>query len=137
EGAALFADADVLIYADLARWEIQKRMKRNEAGNFGVNNLDESFALKYKQGYFLDWRVFDRHKLAFFEQIHYFIDANIAGEPKMLAAEIYHKGLDQTVGRPFRVVPFFDPGPWGGQWLKEVADLDRDEINYAWGFDCV
>ncbi|MCF2487407.1 class I mannose-6-phosphate isomerase [Dyadobacter sp. CY347] len=137
EGAALFAEADILIYADLARWEIQKRMKRGQVGNFGVSNLDEGFALKYKQGYFLDWRVFDRHKLAFFDQIDYFIDANIADEPKMLGAEIYRKGLDQTVKRPFRVVPFFDPGPWGGQWLKEVADLDRDEINYAWGFDCV
>ncbi|MCE7070988.1 class I mannose-6-phosphate isomerase [Dyadobacter sp. CY327] len=137
EGAALFADADILIYADLARWEIQKRMKRGQVGNFGVNNLDESFAAKYKQGYFLDWRVFDKHKLAFFDQIDFFMDANIAGQPKMLGAEIYRSGLDQTVGRPFRVVPFFDPGPWGGQWLKEVADLDRDEINYAWGFDCV
>jgi mannose-6-phosphate isomerase class I len=38
---------------------------------------------------------------------------------------------------PFRVVPFFDPGPWGGQWLKEVADLDRSAVNFAWGFDCV
>nr|WP_295922967.1 class I mannose-6-phosphate isomerase [uncultured Dyadobacter sp.] len=137
EGAALFADADLLIYADLARWEIQKRMKRNEAGNFGVNILDESFALKYKQGYFLDWRVFDRHKMSFFAQIDYFIDANILAEPKMVGAETYHRGLNEAVNRPFRVVPFFDPGPWGGQWLKEVVDLDREEVNYAWGFDCV
>ncbi len=137
EGARLFADADVLIYADLARWEIQKRMKRNEVGNFGMGNLDAGFALKYKQGYFLDWRVFDRHKLRFFDQIDFFIDANIAGEPKMIGAELYLKGLDEAVSRPFRVVPFFDPGPWGGQWLKEVIDLDREEVNYAWGFDCV
>ncbi|TLV03916.1 class I mannose-6-phosphate isomerase [Dyadobacter luticola] len=137
EGAALFAKPDILIYADLARWEIQKRMKRNEVGNFGSDNLAESFALKYKQGYFLDWRVFDRHKLSFFDQIDYFLDANIPDAPKMLSASTYQKGLDETVSRPFRVVPFFDPGPWGGQWLKEVVDLDRDEVNYAWGFDCV
>ncbi|MEO6284335.1 MAG: class I mannose-6-phosphate isomerase [Dyadobacter sp.] len=137
EGAALFADADVLIYMDLARWEIQKRMKRNEVGNFGMDNLDESFSLKYKQGYFLDWRLLDRHKLRFFDQIDYFIDANNVGEPKMIGAEMYCKGLDEAVRRPFRVVPFFDPGPWGGQWLKEVVDLDREQVNYAWGFDCV
>jgi mannose-6-phosphate isomerase class I len=137
EGAGLFAEADVLIYSDLARWEIQKRMKRNEVGNFGIDNLDAGFALKYKQGYFLDWRVFDRHKLRFFDQINFFIDANRMGEPKMIGAEMYRKGLDQAVSRPFRVVPFFDPGPWGGQWLKEVVDLDREEVNYAWGFDCV
>lgn len=137
EGAALFADADILIYADLARWEIQKRMKRKEVGNFGLNNLDEAFALKYKQGYFVDWRVLDRHKERLFDLIDYFLDTHLAGEPKMVGAEIYKKGLDKAVNRPFRVVPFFDPGPWGGQWLKEVADLDRDEVNYAWGFDCV
>lgn len=137
EGAALFADPDILIYADLARWEIQKRMKRKEVGNFGMNNLDEAFAPKYKQGYFVDWRVLDRHKERLFGLIDYFVDTHIAGNPKMVGAEIYKNGLDKAVSQPFRVVPFFDPGPWGGQWLKEVADLDRDEVNYAWGFDCV
>ena len=137
EGAALFTEPDVLIYADLARWEIQKRMKRGIVGNFGMDNADDQFALKYKQGYFLDWRVFDRHKLLFFDKIDFFIDACHDDEPKMVNAPLYHKGLDEAVRRPFRVVPFFDPGPWGGQWLKEVADLDRGEVNYAWGFDCV
>lgn len=137
EGAALFTDPDLLLYADLARWEIQKRMKRGIVGNFGMNNTDDQFALKYKQGYFLDWRVFDRHKLLFFDKIDFFIDACKEDEPKMVNAQLYHQGLDKAVRRPFRVVPFFDPGPWGGQWLKEVADLDRGEVNYAWGFDCV
>jgi len=137
EGAALFADADLLVYADLARWEIQKRMKRGVVGNFGMDNAGDQFALKYKQGYFLDWRVFDRHKLLFFDKIDFFIDACQEHEPKMVDAQLYQKGLDEAVRRPFRVVPFFDPGPWGGQWLKEVADLDRGEVNYAWGFDCV
>src|ERR1019366_4471124 len=45
--------------------------------------------------------------------------------------------LRHATGRPFRVVPFFDPGPWGGQWMKEVCDLDRSAVNYAWCFDCV
>ncbi|MDR6804490.1 mannose-6-phosphate isomerase class I [Dyadobacter sp. BE34] len=137
EGAALFADAGLLVYADLARWEIQKRMKRGVVGNFGMDNADDQFALKYKQGYFLDWRVFDRHKLLFFDKIDFFIDACQENEPKMVDAQLYQKGLDEAVRRPFRVVPFFDPGPWGGQWLKKVADLDRGEVNYAWGFDCV
>jgi mannose-6-phosphate isomerase class I len=35
------------------------------------------------------------------------------------------------------VVPFFDPGPWGGQWMKEVCNLDRSVENFAWCFDCV
>ncbi len=43
----------------------------------------------------------------------------------------------QAVNQPFRVVPYFDPGPWGGQWLKKVIGLDPNQVNFAWGFDCV
>ena len=28
------------------------------------------------------------------------------------------------------VVPFFDPGPWGGQWMKDVCDLERTIVYY-------
>jgi mannose-6-phosphate isomerase len=42
-----------------------------------------------------------------------------------------------AVSSPFRVVPFFDPGVWGGQWMKEVCGLDPEAENYAWCFDCV
>src|SRR5690606_26246803 len=57
--------------------------------------------------------------------------------PKMATGQAVRDGLRHTLTRPFRVVPFFDPGPWGGQWMKEVCDLDQSEINYAWCFDCV
>jgi mannose-6-phosphate isomerase class I len=47
------------------------------------------------------------------------------------------EGLKQCLTRPFSVVPFFDPGPWGGQWMKEHCHLDPREENYAWCFNCV
>ena len=34
-------------------------------------------------------------------------------------------------------MPYFDPGVWGGQWMKEKFDLDPSKKNYAWSFDCV
>src|SRR5690606_30529764 len=57
--------------------------------------------------------------------------------PKLVTGASILKGLEIAAQRPFRVVPFFDPGPWGGQWMKEVCDLDRSAVNYAWCFDCV
>jgi mannose-6-phosphate isomerase class I len=45
--------------------------------------------------------------------------------------------LIQTAQRPFRSVPYFDPGVWGGQWMKEVCNLDKDSTNFAWSFDGV
>lgn len=136
-GASLIAEADVLVYADMARWEIQGRMRNNEVGNLGVSNSDTDVALRYKQSFFVDWRVLDRHKITIFDQCDFIIDANKKSNPKMLAREKLSSAYKQVLKQPFRVVPFFDPGPWGGQWMKEVMDLDPSAINYAWSFDCV
>lgn len=138
EGAANVAgENDLHVYFDMARWEIQLRMRRNEISNLGVSNTDTEFSLQYKQAYFVDWRVLDRHKIAWMDHWDFVIDTNKANHPKMITQQSLIRGLEKTSNSPFRVVPFFDPGPWGGQWLKEVADLDRSAVNYAWGFDCV
>jgi mannose-6-phosphate isomerase class I len=138
EGAAyVAAQSDVLICLDMARWEIQLRMRKGQVNNLGVTNAGTEFSLQYKQAYFVDWRVLDKHKISLFDKIDFVIDTNKPGIPKMAPASLVAKGLEIASHQPFRVVPFFDPGPWGGQWLKEVADLDRSAVNYAWGFDCV
>ncbi len=138
EGAALVAgELDKLIYLDMARWEIQLRMRRNVISNLGVNNHDTEFSLQYKQAYFVDWRVLDKYKTGLMDRWDFVIDTNKPGLPKMVTGAAILEGLKLTTKTPFRVVPFFDPGPWGGQWLKEVADLDRSAVNFAWGFDCV
>jgi mannose-6-phosphate isomerase class I len=137
-GASLIAEKrDVLIYADLARWEIQQRFRRGEIGNLGIRNLGEKASLKYKRGFFLDWRAADRLKTKLLPEIDFLLDCNDPGVPKMIAGSDLQKGLNAAVQRPFRVVPFFDPGPWGGHWMESVCDLPRDKPNYAWCFDCV
>lgn len=137
-GAALVpTEKDRLVYADMPRWEIQLRFRRNEAGNLGASNLSAEFSYKYKRAFFVDWRVCDRFKVNLFNEIDYMLDTTAPLHPKMISGKALLEGLKQVVTQPFRVVPFFDPGPWGGQWLKEVCDLDRNEVNFAWGFDCV
>lgn len=137
-GAAyLYPDADILLYADMSRWEIQQRFRRNEISNIGVENRDERTSLQYKRAFFVDWRVCDRFKKSLMKKWDYVIDTHGASAPKMITAGNMEAGLRQAVSQPFRVVPFFDPGPWGGQWMKEVCDLDRSVTNYAWCFDCV
>ena len=137
-GASIVAtQPDLLLYFDMARWEIQLRMRRNEVNNLGVDNKTAPFSHQYKQGYFVDWRVCDRLKKKLFHKIDFLVDTNKPGEPKMISGSTMLNALESIVHRPFRVVPFFDPGPWGGQWMKEVCDLDRSAVNYAWAFDCV
>lgn len=136
-GTSQLADPDLLVYADMPRWEGQLRFRRNEVSNLGVENKSLEASLQYKRAYFVDWRVCDRLKKILINKWDYVLDTTIPGNPKMVTGEAIREGLEKAVTRPFRVVPFFDPGPWGGQWMKEVCDLDRSQVNYAWCFDCV
>ena len=137
-GASLLADENTLLaYADMARWEIQQRFRRHEVKALGTDNSSEAPSLQYKRGYFNDWRICDSHKDKIMGQVEYWIDTHIAGTPKMIDRATFLAGLEKTAVNPFRVVPFFDPAPWGGQWMKEVCDLDRERQNFGWCFDCV
>ena len=136
-GATLVAaEPDVLVYADMARWEIQQRQRRNAIGNFGADNFQESAGLKYKRAFFVDWRAADRLKASLISRIDFWLDTN-NDVPKLVAGESMREGLRQVVRSPYRVVPYFDPGPWGGHWMEEVCDLPHDVPNHAWCFDCV
>jgi mannose-6-phosphate isomerase class I len=136
-GARLIVPGDILVYADLARWEAQNRFRRNETSNLGVENRTLSASLQYKRAFFVDWRVADRWKRPLIAQWDFVLDTHDAREPKLAEGEAVRRGLRHAVTRPFRVVPLFDPAPWGGQWMKEVCDLPRDKSNYGWCFDCV
>ena len=136
-GATLVVpEPDVLIYADMSRWEIQQRQRRNEIGNLGADNLQESPGQKYKRAFFVDWRAADHLKKSLLQKIDFWLDTN-GDIPKLVTGRAVRDGLKQISRRPFRVVPFFDPGPWGGHWMEKVCDLPAGMPNYAWCFDCV
>jgi mannose-6-phosphate isomerase class I len=137
-GASLLVnDPDVILYADMARWEIQMRMRKKEIANIGVSNRQDPFETQYKRGFYLDWRLCDDLKKGLRGRWDYILDTNSRTQPKMISAALFEDAMDQTVSQPFSVVPFFDPGPWGGQWMKEKFGLDPQAPNYAWCFNCV
>lgn len=137
-GAALLCpEPDLLVYADLARWEIQQRQRRNEIGNLGADNSKERPSLKYKRAFFVDWRAADRLKKKLLPRLDYLLDTNDRNQPRLITGAMFRRGLREALKRPFSVVPFFDPGPWGGQWMKTVFGLPEDAPNYAWCFNCV
>ncbi|MGL4337043.1 MAG: class I mannose-6-phosphate isomerase [Turicibacter sp.] len=136
-GATFICKPDLHIYADLARWEIQRRYRNKTLDNYKAENYEEDILKKYKRGYFVEWRLADLYKTPFFETVDYLLDSNDMSSVKMISGDNFRKAMNLAVTTPFRVVPFFDPGVWGGQWMKEVCGLDQTKENYAWCFDCV
>lgn len=137
-GASLLApQAHLLVYADMPRWEGQLRQRRGEVDNLGARNRGFKASLQYKRSFFVDWRVADRLKQATMEKWDFLLDTTTSDDPKLITGAAHLAGLAAATRRPFRLVPFFDPGPWGGQWMRQVCDLPDGPPNYAWCFDCV
>ncbi|MBM6774073.1 class I mannose-6-phosphate isomerase [Olsenella profusa] len=135
-GASLVSRGDALVYCDLARWEITLRYRAGMP-NFKQQNGGEDPLRKIKRGYFVEWRIADKRKAALLGDIDWLLDSNERGCPRLVSGEGLRAGLRAVARRPFRLVPYFDPGVWGGQWMREVCGLDKDAPNYAWAFDGV
>ncbi len=135
-GAGLVTMGDSFIYCDLARWEIELRYRRGMP-NFRAHNGGEDSLRKIKRGYFVEWRVADKRKMQVFDRVDFFLDSNLEGVPKLATGDAVRDGLRAVAMQPFRLVPYFDPGVWGGQWMKRVCGLDPAADNYAWSFDGV
>jgi mannose-6-phosphate isomerase class I len=128
---------DLLIYVDVNRWEIQQRHRRGETPSLGLENASAPASELYKRAYFLDWRAADLERHELYRRVDYWIDGNVPDTPKMLAGAVLRSALADTAHRPFSLVPFFDPGPWGGEWMRRHFHLPDGPPNYAWCFNCV
>ncbi|MFV0254827.1 MAG: class I mannose-6-phosphate isomerase [Erysipelotrichaceae bacterium] len=129
-------ETNTLVYSSITRWEIQLRYRQGMC-NWKCDNTGEENTKKFKRGYFFDWRVADRLKKRVINSSCYFLDLTVNTKPKMISSELYFKGMQAAIHTPFRLVPFFDSGVWGGQWMKNRFNLDPDKENYAWSFDGV
>jgi hypothetical protein len=121
----------------MPRWEGQLRQRRGQVTNLGISNAGEKPSLQYKRAFFVDWRVVDRLKSESLARWDYLLDSTTVGSPRLVTGAALRRGLESAASRPFRLVPFFDQAPWGGQWMKEVCGLDPSVENYGWCFDCV
>lgn len=136
-GALLVEEGDLVIYADMPRWEIQQRMRKSKVEALGIDNSAEPFSFQYKRGYFNDWKILDKHKRDIYPKVDFWLDSVVENEPKLIDRDTFYAGINKAAYSPFRVMPFFDSAPWGGQWMKEVCNLDKETVNYGWCFDCV
>lgn len=135
-GASLVSTQGLLVYVDITRWEIQLRYRKG-LSNYLLDNGEEDILKKFKTGYFVEWRIADKIKRNLFERMDYYVDATIADDMKMIPGQVYLDALKTISKTPFRLVPYFDPGVWGGDWMSEKFNLPDNGSNYAWSFDGV
>ncbi|HJG27658.1 MAG TPA: class I mannose-6-phosphate isomerase [Subdoligranulum variabile] len=135
-GATLVHPGNVQVVADITRWEIQLRYRRGMT-NWRTAQTDLPKLKKYKRGFFAEWRWADREKDHLLNTMDFYLDMTTQGSPAMVDGAAYREALRQTAQRPFRMVPYFDPGVWGGNWMKDHFELPENGSNYAWSFDGV
>ncbi|GIP23268.1 class I mannose-6-phosphate isomerase [Paenibacillus sp. J22TS3] len=141
-GASMLADRepDLRFFADFSR-ENQQRCHAQGMGSFGFGRSEDQVET-YKNCLFLEWPVWETYRRSWLDYYAgrpdveaFYMDLNCSEEPKWLRPSSLKELLRQTGRQPFRVKPFFAPGIWGGQYLKELCGLPEEWPNCAWSFE--
>ncbi|WP_223712821.1 class I mannose-6-phosphate isomerase [Niabella beijingensis] len=136
-GAALCGWEAPLIYLDVPKNEIQYRMRAGSVNNLGAEELVAP-ARMYKRFYFVDWVVLNAHKKAIYNNITILGDTQWNDTLNWAFGTVIRKALEQLTRSVFRVRPWFEPGAWGGQWMKDrIPGLNKKAVNYAWSFELI
>ncbi len=130
-GAALAGWQAPYVYVDVPKNEIQFRSRAGSITNLGAQQADAPQTM-YKRFYFVDWVVLNAHKAALLPHIDWLVDEQRPDEPAIIAGTDLRAALKVMAHSYFRVRPWFEPGAWGGQWIKKkVPELPQNVPNYA------
>ncbi|MBN2280269.1 MAG: class I mannose-6-phosphate isomerase [Candidatus Marinimicrobia bacterium] len=136
-GAALIKSNWPIIYVDLPKNELQFRMRAGTALNIGTTQVINK-QQSYKRFYFVDCVVLNHHKAKILPKIEIFIDGQRPDELIWMEGEAFRTVLKEISENGFRPRPWFEPGAWGGQWIKKnIPLLNPDVPNYAWSFELI
>ncbi len=136
-GSYLSGLEGLFVYIDLPKNEIQYRARAGAICNFGDSQPSDPKEM-YKCFYFIDWIILNRHKQKILSSIGIFVDGQRPEMPVWIEGNDLRNSLSLISSNPFRARPWFEPGPWGGTWIKDnVPRLCKDVENYAWSFELI
>jgi len=135
-GAGLLELWDELWYIDIPKDTIQFASRNGKLTNLGENRI-LTFGDFYKRSYFLDWPALNRQKRQLLPEIDLLIDLRESDQPRAIDGIKFRKSLHELSETPFRVRPWFLPGPWGGKFTQDHMGQNPDEPNMAWSYELI
>ncbi|MBL1213147.1 MAG: hypothetical protein D8M61_07360 [Ignavibacteriae bacterium] len=135
-GSSFVEQYDQLWYMDMPKDIVQRKFRDGQLNNIGIDDK-KSFEEFYKRSYFFEWPAQNRLKKKLLKELDYFIDGTNEDDPCVISGDDYQKILDEVSESPFRVRPWFLPGPWGGKYMQGHMGLDPDEPNIAWSYELI
>jgi len=90
---------DSIFYFDITREFIIKRMAENKVVPLGGSEPRNIF---WKQLYYVDYPILNRHKKYVFNYMNWYVDNNYSDKPKLMSRDVYDGIVSALVKYPLR-----------------------------------
>ena len=108
-GATLVTRGDLLLYADITRWELQLRFRRG-ADNWRTARHGLPKLSKYKRGLFCRMALGRQgQRRPACRRLTITLTQQPRAPPALLPGDDYRAALAAAARRPFRMAPYYDP----------------------------